>query len=789
MDFKFALRSLRRSPGFTLLAVLVMALGIGANTAVFSVVNAVLLRPLGYRDAERIVVLTSTWKKAAHSSSILKQVSGPDVEDWHDQSTAFAAMAYFETLQASVLAGQAAQYAQITRVTGEFFQVFGTAPAVGRAFSADGAVLISHAYWRSQFGEGPGAIGQTVRMFEKTFTIAGVMPAGFTYPGHTDVWLPIEGPAQYRSGLNYECVARLKPGVSVEQAQAQMTPIATRLEQQYPNTNEGRGVAVTRLQDELTGNIRVTLYLLLGAVGVVLLIACANVATLLLAKATGRAREIAIRAAVGATRGRILRQLIAESLVLSGIAGAVGLGLAMWGSQALVALAPAGVPRLDETGTDVGVLAFNLAMAVAASLLFGLVPALHASRVDLNQALRRGRAGAVGNLRSTRSVLVIAEIAMSVVLLAAAGLLIKSFEALRRVKLGFKPENVLVMKTTVPASGEAAARRANRFFKGLLADAATLPGVTASGATMSPPGHIETLVAYWIDQLPKQLDMHGTPVVASIVAPGTFAALGIPLKRGRDFNDADVAGAPFTAVVNEAVVRKSFPGQDPIGRTIFCPSDSLEGMKIVGVVGDVRQDGPAHAPLPECFMPYQQHRYNGTTLSVVLRTAGDPRALMDPLRKMVRERSPEVSVDFTTMEASLAGNIAPDWFRTLLLGIFAGLAVCLAMAGVYGVMAYLAGQRTSEIGLRMALGATRGDVLRLMLRQGMTLAAIGLVLGLAGAIAASRLLTSLLFEVKPGDPETYAAVAAVVAAVSLAASFLPARSAANVDPLVALRQD
>ena len=790
MDFKFAVRSLRRSPGFTLLAVLVMALGIGANTAVFSVVNSVLLRPLGYRDPDHIVVLASTWKSGGHAGSLLKQVSAPDAQDWHDQSTAFQAMAYFSTQQASVLAGQAADYAQVTRVTREFFSVFRIEPEIGRIFAPDdpSAVLISHSYWRGQFGENPKVLGRTVRMFEKTFTIAGVMPAAFGYPGHTDLWIPINEPAQYRAGLNYECVARLKPGVSVEQGQAQMTPIAARLEQQYPNTNEGRSVAVTRLQDDMVRDVRMTLYLLLGAVGVVLLIACANVATLLLAKATGRAREMAIRAAVGATRGRILRQLITESLVLSSVAGAAGLGLAMWGSQALVALAPGGIPRLGDTSTDVWVLAFNFAIVVAASLVFGLVPAFHASRIDLDQALKQGRARAVGNFRS-RSVLVIAEIALSVVLLAAAGLLIKSFEALRHVTLGFQPENVLVMKATVPAAGDAGGRRANQFFKGLLADVAALPGVKAAGATMSPPGHIEALVAYWIDQLPKQLDMHGTPVVASIVAPGTFAALGIPLKQGRDFNDSDAAGAPFTAIVNEAVVGKSFPGQDPIGRIIFCPFDSLEGMKIVGVVGDVRQDGPAHAPMAECFMPYQQHRYNGTTLSVVVRTAGDPRGFMDAMRKMVRSRSPEVSVDFTTMEASTAGNVAPDWFRTLLLGTFAGLAVCLAMAGVYGVMAYMAGQRTSEMGLRMALGATRGDVLRLMLQQGMTLAAIGLALGLAGAIAASRLLTSMLFEVKPGDPLTYAAVAAMVAAVSFAASFLPARSAANVDPLVALRHD
>ncbi len=618
------------------------------------------------------------------------------------------------------------------------------------------------------------------------------MRPGIRFPDKTDVWFPlIRDAKEYRSGLNYQAVARLKPQVTLEQAQAQMTSIAAHLEQLFPESNAGRSVTVTRLRDEMVSDVRLTLVLLLGAVGVVLLIACANTATLLLAKATARTREIAIRAAVGASRARIVRQLITESLLLSMVAGAVGLILAVWGSAALVAIAPSDVPRLNETVIDARVLMFTFGVSVLARLLFGLAPALQTSRVDLNEALKQGaaRVVAAGGANRLRAALVVAEIAMSVVLLAGAGLLIKSFVALHNVSLGFRPENVLVMKTTVPASNAEGARRANQFFKGLLADAATLSGVTAVGATMAPPGHVESTGGYWIDHVPKQLDLSGTPAVTSIIAPGTFAALGVPIRSGRDFTESDTSDAPFTAIVNEALVRKSFRGENPVGRTIFCPFDTLAGAKIVGVVGDVRQYGPEQAPQPECYMPYQQHRYNGTTLSVVIRTARDPRALIDTMRRRVRERSPEVSVEFTTMEASLAANVAPHWFRTLLIGIFAALAVSLAMAGVYGVTAYMVGQRSNEIGLRMALGASPGDVMRLVLRQGVILAAAGLALGLGAAIAATRLLASMLFEVKPVDLLTYSAVAFLIGVVSLAASYVPARRATRVDPLVALRQE
>ncbi len=495
---------------------------------------------------------------------------------------------------------------------------------------------------------------------------------------------------------------------------------------------------------------------------------------------------------MGASRGRIVRQLATESLVLALLAGAAGLILAVWGSKALVALAPSDVPRLAETGIDGRVLAFTFGVSLMTSLLFGIAPAFQASRVDLNDTLKQGatQSAAGGRAGWMRGILVVAEIGLSVVLLAGAGLLIKSFVALHNVALGFRPENVLVMQATVPvAPGLDGALRANQFFKGLLADVSVLPGVLATGARMAPPGHVESSTNYWIDFLPKELNLSAPRAVISVVAPGTFAALGIPLKRGRDFNEGDTRDAPFAAVINEVLARHAFPGQDPIGRVIFCGYDSSEPMRIAGVVGDVRQYGPAQEPQPEVYMPYQQHSYNGTTLSVVVRTATNPGSLSEAIRRKVHERSPGVPVKFTTMEASLYENIAAPRFRTLLLSLFSGLAMCLAMAGVYGVMAYQVGQRLKEIGLRIALGASSGDVLRLVLRQGMALAGVGLALGLIGGVAAARLLTSMLFEVKPGDPMTYVSVAVLLGGVALFACYLPARRAAKVDPMVALRYE
>jgi putative ABC transport system permease protein len=801
-DLRYASRSLRRSPGFAALAVLIMALGIGANTAVFSVVNAVLLKPLAYRDPDRIVTLSGISTTGEAFSALSKQIAILDFEAWRDQSSSFEAMAYYRTDETPLMAGSAAEYAQSSVVTTEFFRVFGVEPIAGRSFTreevAQGAsgVLISHAYWQSRFGGDPHAVGQTVRIFGRALLVGGVLPPGFSFPGKTDIWFQIipRGPPEVRSRRNFLAVGRLKPGVSLERAQADLSSISQRLEQQFPR-NKGRGVAVTQMQDEMVGDVRFTLYLLLAAVGVVLLIACANTATLLLGKATARTREVAVRASLGASRQRIVTQLITESLLLASLAGAMGLLLAYGGSKALMALAPANLPRLAEIGIDRWVLAFTFGVSLATSFLFGLIPALYASKVDLNDALKQGARSVLGGgLIRMRGVLVVAEIALAVVLLSGAGLLTKSFVALQNVALGYRPENVLVMRATVPRlNTPEEARRADRFFKDVIAQTAALPGVLAAGATMAPPGRLESTSstgAYFIDYMPEQPDFAAAPsVVNSVIAPGTFAALGIPLKSGRDFNDGDTRDTPFTAIVNEVLVRQAFHGENPIGRTIHCTFDSSAGMIIIGVVGDARQYGQAREAMPECFMPYQQHQYNGTTLSIVVRTSGDPASLVETMRRQALERSPDVPMKFTTLEATLSENVATPRFRVLLFALFAALAVCLAMAGVYGVMAYAVGQRSSEIGLRMALGASTGSVLRLILGQGLAYASLGLAFGLAAALAGTRMLTSMLFQVQPNDPWVYLGVAVLLGVVTLLASYVPARRAAKVDPLTALRQE
>ncbi len=797
-DFRYAWRGLRKSPGFAALAVLVMALGIGANTAVFSVVNGVLLKPLAYREPDRMVTLTTSFKGGVEVS----RVSRPDLEDWHDQSTAFSAMAYYRRSDEAVSAGAATEYVRVARVSREFFDAVGVSSVAGRLISAEeqrsadsAAVLISYGYWQSHFGGSPAVLGAHLRISGDAVTVVGVMPARFQFPDHSDIWRPADAVDRTlpRTSLSFQAIGRLRPGVSLERAQAQLTSIAQGAERRFPDSNRNRGVTVAGMRDDMVSDVRLTLYLLLGAVCLVLLIACANVATLLLTRATARTREIAIRAAIGAARGRIVRQLMTESLLLALLGGAAGLAVAAAGLKAIVALAPADVPRLGEVSIDARVLAFTFGASVICSLIFGLVPVVYASRIDLNSALKQsgGRAVAGGGSSGLRGGLVIAEVALSVMLLAGAGLLIRSFVALQNVALGFRPERVLVMKATLPVSGPDGDSRARQFFKQLVPAVASLPGVAAAGATMGPPGDVESSGSVWFDHAPERPNFNTIDTVFSVVTPGTFGALGIPLKRGRDFDGRDSADASGTVVINEELARRSYGEQDPIGRIIFAGFDALDKpMKIVGVVGDVRQWGQEKKPGAEIYMPYQQHVSGaGSTLCVVARTAAAPEAMVNTLRRTVRGISPDVPLKFSTMEASLYEEIAAPRFRTLLLGIFAGLSLALAMAGVYGVTAYVVGQRSSEIGLRIAMGATPGDVLRLLLRHGMKLAGAGMALGLASSLGGTRLMRSMLFEVAPGDPLTYAGVAVLLGAMVLAAIYIPARRATRLDPLAALRQE
>jgi putative ABC transport system permease protein len=793
------LRALRRNRGATLLGILVMALAIGANTAVFSVVHAVVLNPLPYSNADRIVTLSYLPNNASASGERRRQVSVPDFLDWQAQSTSFDSMAYYTAGSTSVMASSVAEYAVVARVTYEFFRVLGAQPSVGRTFTPEeteeggtGAAIVSERYARQTFGDPTRAPGRTLRLGERSVPIVGVLPSGFDFPVATDIWFTNVGSRSqlHRRGNNFRAIARLKANVSVEQAQTEMTTISERLGQQYPDTNKDVRVIVASLQREMVGDVESMLYLLLGAVALVLMIGCATMATLLLARATARVPEIAVRTALGASHSRIVRQLLVEASVQAFAAGAIGVLIAVWGTRALVAFSPPDVPRLDEVTVNGSVLLFTLALSVLSAFIFGLPPALQAVRVDVNEPLRRssGRT-AGGEGRRTREVLVVAEIALAVVLVVTGALLVRSVVALQQAPLGFQPDDVLLMQATArPRAADWSDSRA--FFEGLLGDVAQLPGVLAAGAMMAPPGHVESESGYWIDQMPKDSPLSAArPAVMNVVAPGTFAALGIPLQQGRDFDNGDRRDRPQVVIVNEALARAAFRGRDPIGRTLIGGYDSTEPMTIVGVVGDVRQYGPAREPQPELYMPYQQHFYNGATLYFVVRGAIDPAMLSASVERKARERSPEVSVRVTTLNALLAEHVATPKFRAWLLSLFAGVALVLAMSGVYGVMAYVAGQRSKEIGLRMALGANARSVVWLMLRRGLTLTVIGLTAGVLGAIASTRLVSGMLFDVKAHDMTTYAAVVAALGLLALLAIYVPARRATRIDPLLVLRQE
>jgi predicted permease len=790
-DLRYAARALRRQPGFAALVIGIMTVGIGANTAVFTVVNAVLLKPLPYPNPDRIVTL-STWEFAR--GEINQLVTPANFRDWRDQSRSFDAMAVYRPGDAPVTANATAEYVRNATVDGSFFPVFGVDPALGRTITLEDIVresrvaVISHAYWQNRFGGDAGVLGRTLRVGLNDFTIAGVMPPGFRFPFNTDLWRPLVTTSTSRSSHNLFAVGRLRSGVPLAGAQSELNTIAARLEQQYPDSNSKRGVIAKRLQDELVGDVRGTLYVLWGAVAVVLLIACANTATLLLGKATSRAREVAVRTALGASRARIVRQLITESLALALSAGVLGTLLAYWGARLLVSLTPAAIVRTSDTSVDPWVLAFTLFVTVVISVLVGLVPALHVSRVDLADAVKHGGTRSVigGAVARTRGLLVGSQIALAVVLLTGAGLLVKSLMALHDVDLGFRPDNVLVAR----ASGVRSAAENNMFFASVTARVAALPGVIAAGATSIPPGELSLAGsgAFFADRVPERRDRTTeSRALFPIITPNAFAALGIPVKSGRDFNASDTAQSPLVVIVNEALARKAFGTDSPIGRSLICTFDRKEPMTIIGVVGDVRQRGPAIVPEPQCYMPYTQHAYNGSTLYMVIRTTGDPNGLAETVRRASSEISPEIPLAFTTTEALMARPVDTPRFRAVLFAVFAAVAVCLAMAGIYGLMAYAVQQRSQEIALRMALGAERRAVVRLILRRALVIALGGLVVGLAASSALTRLLATMLFEVKPFDPQVYLVVSILLSIVALLAGYLPARRAATLDPAEVLR--
>jgi predicted permease len=795
-DVRIALRGLGRSPGFTAAAITVLALGIGASTAVFSIVHAVLLKPLALKDPGRIEALDSLWTKDGHRGP----VSIPDFRDWQAQNHTFESMAFYGGGEIGAVVGNEVGFAKVTAVSRDFFRTLGIEPLAGRVFDdresapgASGAAVISDAFWRAHLGGEVSAIGQPIKVGGRPVSITGIMPAGFGFPAKTDIWVPVDtvfrDPSPNRGGNNYQAVGRLRTGIALREARADMTVIGERLQKDYPVTNAGKNVAVTPIVEELTDSFSNMLYVLFGAVLLLLVISCGSVANLLLAKAASRAREMGLRAALGASRGRLVRQLATESLVLGLSSGAAGLVVAYFGTRTLVALAPAGIPRLEEIAMDGPVLAAAVLLTLGACLLFGLTPAFRAAGSDLAGSLKQGSRPSTGVGSLLRRSLVAAEIAFSVPLLIGAGLLIRSFDRLSGVALGFDTKQILVMDSRNLGGSPEELARVSRMYESLLAETARLPGVDAVGASRVPPGVVVSNGAYEVDRAADGgLSAKSPQAVYSIVSPGAFGALGIPIVQGRDFSDVDRLDGSMTAIVNETLARHAFPGGDAIGHSIVSGMDNPKPMTIVGVVRDIRQAGPGTNPQAEIYMPYLQHPGPATMMRILVRTSS-PEPVMNALRAKAHQLRPEMPVKFTTMEARIAENTATPKFRTLLMAIFSGIAVVLTVVGLYGVVAFLVSRNTQEIGLRIALGASPSSVLQSVLSHGLRLAIVGLTIGLALAAAASRFLESLLFEVKPLDPATYMAVAVLTALVALGACVLPAWKATRIDPMVALRRE
>jgi putative ABC transport system permease protein len=690
----------------------------------------------------------------------------------------------------------------VTRATPEFFSIFGVRPELGRLHSDDEhrdggplTAVVSHDFWATKLGGDRAAIGRTLKFAQRIYTIVGVLPPEFRFPNNTDVWTAwwIFPETNSRSAHNYEVVARIKPGVGLVQAQAEMDTIASRLEREYPQSNENKGIVVSRLLDRIVRDVRGTLTLIFGVVIVVLLIACANVSNLLLARATSRTRELGIRAALGASRARVVRQLITESVLLALLAGTASVLIAAWGIRGLVAVAPAGLPRLADVHVDLRVLLFASAVSLAASILFGLAPAVHASRSDLNEVIKQsGRTMTGGGSGRLRAALIVFETAAAVVLVIGAGLLIRSFAALSAVDLGFRPDRLLVVDTAVPVANSAAAPQAVRFYHALMPELAAIPGVESVSAVMGVPTRVRSNGGYAIEggATFEQMGVRSPQAIFTVNTPGYFSTLGVPIVKGRDFTDADNESAPLVAIVNAALAKQSFPAGDAVGRRIRSGYDLTGFMTIVGIVSDMRSSDPSTPPKPQIFMPFQQHPLGSTSLTLVLRTASpDPLAITQTVAQRVRTLNGDVPLRVSTMDATLERAVSSPRFRTVLLGLFAAIALLLAMAGVYGLVSFTVSQRTSELGLRMALGAQRRDIVRLTLASGLTLTAVGVAIGWAAALALSRLLSSMLFATSARDPLIFGAVPATLVAVAAVASLGPALRAARVDPVVALRTE
>lgn len=799
-DVRYATRTLIKSRRFTIGTGAVLTLAIGANIAMFSVVNTVLLQPLPYRDAERIVSVETFWTDTGRSS---QDVSGPDFLDWQARNDVFERLAvlYSGGDGTAVIVGDRAVFANDLYVSADFFAVFGQTVSAGRLLTADdvpsgdaepAVAVVAHHWAATHFGSDEAAIGKTITVYGTPMEIVGVAAPGFRYPGATDIWAsmrPTDDPTN-RSDHPYQAVGKLKGDVHITRAQAQMRAIGDGLARQYPESRF-KTATVVPLQDRLTGSLQATLWVLMSAVGLVWLIACANIANLLLARAASRTREIALRAALGASRAQVVRQLLTESCVLAGVAGVAGLLLASMLVQGLVALSPANVARLDDVRLDTTVLLFALGLSLVSTVLFGLMPALHASRLDLSDALKQGGSKATTSSASSRlrAALVVAEVALSVVLLVTAGLLVRSFQALQHVDLGFTIDRVLVAYTEYPVKDDLADLRArSRAYDELLERLRAVPGVRAAagvaylGMGREPRSPRDYFVQGRPDRQPgkrPQAELHA-------ITADYFKTLQIPVRAGREFARTDLPERPPVAIINETMARIAFPAESPIGRRIRT-SNSRPWAEIVGVVGDTRWQDPSHATRPVIFVPSTQDW--GNSLSILARTSVDETSLASTLRALLYDVNPTVPVKFETMEELFDGTLAYPRFRTRVIGAFAAVAALLAAVGIFSVLTYLVGQRSREIAIRRAVGAQAGDVIRLVFGQTLQLVGVGLVFGLAGALAIAQLLERFLYETSPWDPGTYIGVLTVLGVAAVLATLFPAIKAATIAPFSALQQE
>jgi putative ABC transport system permease protein len=807
-DVRHSVRAMLRTPVFTLTAIIVLALGIGATTAIFSVVDAVLLRPLAYRDSGRLV-------------TILMYGDGPvsagNYIDWRDQSRSFTTMSAAEYWSPNLTGIDSPEHIPGLKVTQDLFPMLGIKPLLGRLFlegedkkGADREVILSHRLWQRRFSSEPSVLGKPIALDGDAYVIVGVMPQGFQFAPFwatkAELWVPgAFGSRVHSSGGSLRIFARLKDAVSLAQARAEIASITARLEQQFPGTN--RNVVVTPLKEKVVGTIETPLLVLLGAVAFVLLITCANVAHMLLARAATRQKEIAVRAALGARRGRIIRQFLTESILLGGVGGALGLLLAGLGTRALIALSPANIPRVQTVSIDINAAVFLFTATILTSVGFGLVPALQASSVNVNDTLKEGgRGGSEGVQRNRlRSMLVVSEFALALMLLIGAGLMIRTFAALEAVDPGFNPHNVISMIVSVAGSKEQAAGRREFFYRQLIDRVRSLPGVQAAGAI----NHLPLAGDLWgwhfaIEGRPKPGPGEVPGAVYRMVTPGYFGTMRLPLIRGRDITDSDNAIAPGVVIINEQAARQYWPGEDPIGQRVSFDDNERNPptwLTIIGIAKDAKQDNWTDKATPEMYLAaFQNHDFLGDSsaeaashmsyITLVARTVGDPAAVTSEMKEAAWSFDRNLAISqVVTMDGVVAEANAQPRFEMMLLSIFAAVALLLAAVGIYGVISYSASRRTHEIGVRMSLGATRADVLLLVARQGVWLAVAGSAAGLAGALLLSRLMAGLLYGVKPTDPLTFAAVAGGLGVVAMMACYIPARRAMRIDPMAALRYE